>query len=156
MEIADRSTDEVTAPCSTIYKLRHERTTIVIAEFITDQPGTLVHGQQLKKEYAKFLIRSVFLRSAIKWSPYEPDIHIAGSYYIHIQWPKEYTAKKHVANRILNSGIARDSQELSPLPHPLTPGHDWESSSYNSDNVLSPKVQALELRDSVTEQLKQV
>ena len=43
----------------------------MIAEFVTEHNETVVHGQGLKKGYAKFLIVSVFLRSVMKWSPYD-------------------------------------------------------------------------------------
>ena len=59
------------SPTPILYKLKNGRTTIMIAEFVTEHNETVVHGQGLKKGYAKFLIVSVFLRSVMKWSPYD-------------------------------------------------------------------------------------
>ena len=72
-----------------LHHLLVKRTKVFLAEFITDNPATVVHRHKLKDGYAKYLIKNVYLRSAINmWETFSPDIHVTGTF---IAWKKEDT-----------------------------------------------------------------
>ena len=63
-----------------------------MAELISEDRDQLVHNHQLKEGYGYFLIKNVYLKSAIKfWYGFDPEKHMTGTY---IQWNMENATER--------------------------------------------------------------
>ena len=70
------------------WKLRVNGITVMTAHFISDSPEEVVHGHALKKGFAKYEIKSCYLRQLAKWKDYNNDIHLPGAF---VAWRKNQT-----------------------------------------------------------------
>ena len=88
-EIVDTQSISMDPP-NARFKLRMNGVTLMIAEFVTDSREEIVHGHDLKKGDAKYLIKSCYLTPLMKWNGYKPSEHVPGAY---IAWSKKYAVK---------------------------------------------------------------
>ena len=67
--------------------------------------NTFMHNEPIPPDSGKFHMTSIFIRRAIKWNSFDPDIHCIGSYII---W-KRFDTKKY------NLPISLMMQKIFPV-----------------------------------------
>ena len=82
-------------PTTKTYHLYHKKSKIMLAELISQDPNQMVHNHPLKENHGYFKIKSVYLRSAMKWENFDRERHTANAF---IQWSLKSAKQRMIPN----------------------------------------------------------
>ena len=92
------------------YHLKYKKVTVFLGVNEPHGENTLVHNETIPPDSWKFHITSIFIRRALKWNSFDPDIHCIGSYII---WKMVDTKKYNLSKELLPISNVNNANDIS-------------------------------------------
>ena len=92
------------------YHLKYKKVTVFLGVNEPHGENTLVHNETIPPDSWEFCITSIFIRRALKWNSFDPDIHCIGSYII---WKMVDTKKYNLSKELLPISNVNNAKDIS-------------------------------------------